>query len=245
MAPFVCKNKAPLTAIIILLAILVGLIDWWLEHETSTFIQWCAFVFAVISLMYIHFIACVDEVEYEEEKYQNDNHPIHSFQERQVEELTDSLTEEQAAEYLNKYGHLDAEGKEMPKELLDKTKNRTVFVLQPIHVTESELEEKLNNNNQIDMETNNNKELPKALQDPKIVNGYSLHNINKKYRSMYGDICQFATVGAKKSEEELMAKVKLYGYPVTVDKPKDGAIAFELACEPKLRIPETGYFGIK
>ena len=250
MEKFARKNQTPLTTAIVLIAALTMIIDWWLEKQTSTTVQWWAFIIAVILLIYVNFVATADVIEYEEEYYPHEKgeHSVPSLQDKQVEELTKQIEHHEDAwkeAGIAVHDNLKVEYSDKdPKAKVD-SKTRTVYVVQPIHVTEEELQKTINNN-QIDMETEKPKnELPKALEDPQIVTGYSLHNINKKYRSMYGDICQFATTGERKTKEDLIAKVKLYGFPYTVDLKSNITIAFDMQCEPKVRIPESGYFGIK
>lgn len=249
MAEFTTKNRTPLNIIIVILWLLITAIDNWIEKESSTTIQWVAFVIAVLSLIYINFISVVDEVELEEEHY-----PV-SLQDKQVSELIDNEPDWRD-DFNNKMNKLYADGDTEEKsnntiapELAqgwhkngDGTMSKTVFVMQPINITQEEFDNKINQ--QIDMEKETNKELPKALANPDVVTGYSLHNINKKHRGMYADICGFA-IGVPKKESEVTAKVTSYGHKFTTERSGKTTLAFNIECEPKLRIPEKGYFEVK
>lgn len=254
MTEFTTKNRVPLNIIIVILWLLITAIDNQIEKDTSTPIQWVAFILMFFALIYVNFISVVDEVELEEEHY------VPSLQDKQVEELEksdiewndlvevlynkDSLSDEQSKEYLSKYGHLDATGSPIPKEALDgKQKMKTVFIMQPINITQEEFDNKINP--QIDMEKETKTELPKALTNPDVVTGYSLHNINKKHRGMYADICGFAIGVEPKKESEILAKVTSYGQKFTTERSGKTTIAFNIETEPKIRIPEKGYFEVK
>lgn len=241
MAEFVCNNRIKLSAIIIIVGFLLGLLDRHIENESSTLIQWVLFFIVLISVLYINFIHCVNDVEYADDEEYIGVGNVPNLQDRQVAELT---KDSHPFHDFKKPKEYKTNKQEDGNGGLDNSKEKIYYVMQPVHVTQDEFDTKIKP--QIDMADEKSKtQLDKAPAEPEIVLGYSLHSIPKKYRSMYGDICQFATVGGKKTEEELMAKIKVYGQPVKVDKPKDGAIAFEIASEPKLRIPEAGYFGIK
>lgn len=258
MAEFTTKNRTPLNIIILIVWLLITAIDNWIEKDTSTPIQWIAFILMFLAIIYVNFISVVDEVELEEEHY------VPSLQDKQVSELINDEPEWRD-DFNNKMNELYKEDskkedsfekinnditdfREKNKDWIsngDGTKTKTVFVVQPIHVTQEEFNEKIQNN-QIDMETkDNNKELPKALANPEIVIGYSLHNVHKKFRPMYNDICEFAINGSPKTEAEITAKLKPYGHPFTTERSNTNTLAFNLDSSPKIRIPESGYFGIK
>lgn len=242
MTNFASRNKISLTVIIILSWIVLSLADYKIEGEGSTPIQWVLFASMVVSLVFIHLIAVVNEVEYEEEYYQP------NLQDKQTEELT----EEQSEQYLTKYGHLDAAGNEIPDNLKklhagwaknpDGTVSKTVFVVQPIHVTQDEFEEKINNKT-INMEKKAASELKAAQPKPEAIKNYSVGHLPTKYRAIYMDVCGFATSGLEdKSYDDLIKKVRAHGHQFKEDRPHDNLIAFEL---PFLRLPKEGYFGVK
>lgn len=246
MAEFTTKNRLPLNIFIIILWLLVTAIDNWIEKDTSTTIQWIAFGTMVLSLIYVNFISVVDEVELEEEHY------VPSLQDKQVSELVNDEPEWRD-DFTNKMNKLYADGdvkKELNPRLTqgwtpngDGTMTKTVFVMQPINITQEEFNEKINP--QIMENTESKKELPKALANPEIVLGYSLHNINKKYHPMYADICGFAIGAEPKTEAAITAKLVVYGYKYTTERSGKTTIAFNVESDPKVRIPEAGYFEVK
>lgn len=262
MTEFSIKNKGPLTFLIVIICALIMVIDGWLEKDTNTTVQWVVFALGVISLMYIHLMAGAGDIEYEEEYIEPNIVDISkmSLQEQVAHEL------EFAEKVKNGELKLMRAGEEELVGVLDKNdghynennyklkdnpdKEKTIFIVQPITVTQEELKEKIeeltNNNetNNIDMETKDTKSLGDGPQINTVIN-YSLHNIHKKHRGLYADIAEFATKGTKKTEAELTAKLRSWGLEFTVDKPKSYALAFDVKSEPKLRIPESGYFAIK
>lgn len=240
MAEFTCKNRGALTILITLIFGILMFIDYKIEMESSTWTQWVFFWIGIMLIIYIHFIACVDEVEYSQEYHSFESAP--SMQDKQVAELTEEL---KAQEITLGMGYpASKEDIEWANQKPEQSKEKIFYVVQPIHVTQEEFNEKINP--QIDMENkDNNKELPKALANPEIVIGYSLHNVHKKFRPMYNDICEFAINGGTKTEADITAKLKLYGYTFTTERADKNTIAFNLDSSPKIRLPEKGYFGIK
>ncbi len=232
-------NKWPITLVIIIAGLVFGWVDAAIEKETSTWVQWAIFLICIILILLIHFYTIVDEVEYEEEYY-----PFEppSLQDKQVAELTEEL---KAQEITLGIGYpASKEDIEWANQKPEHSKEKIFYVVQPIHVTQEEFNEKINTNN-IDMKEEVKKELPKALADPEIVIGYSLHSIFKKHRPMYDDICGFAINGGTKTEAEITGRLRSYGFPFTVEKPKGNCIAFNIESSPAIRLPEKGFFGIK
>lgn len=237
MTNFASRNKISLTIIIILSWIVLSLADYKIEGDGSTPIQWVLFSSTVVSLVFIHLIAVVNEVEYEEEYYEP------SLKDKQKEEST-------GQEFLVPIGYDPEEITSNRKNKLsegwaknpDGTISKTVFVVQPIHVTQDEFEEKINNKT-INMEKKAASELKAAQPKPEAIKNYSVGHLPTKYRAIYMDVCGFATSGLEdKSYDDLIKKVRAHGHPFKEDRPHDNLIAFEL---PFLRLPKEGYFGVK
>lgn len=242
MTNFASRNRIPLTIIIIVLWIVLSLVDYKIEGGGSTPIQWALFLTTAVSLIFIHLVAVVNEVEYEEEYYEP------SLQDKQIEELTER------EDFLVRLGDVKHDQPIIEKsEKLNKlsegwAKNadgslsKTVFVVQPIHVTQEEFEEKINNKT-INMEKKAASELKAAKPKPEAIKNYSVGHLPTKYRAIYMDVCGFATSGlVDKSYDDLIKKVRVHGHPFKEDRPHDDLIAFEL---PFLRLPKEGYFGVK
>jgi len=245
MTNFASRNKVPLTILIIILWAVFSFIDYKIEGKSSTMIQWILFFVTIIILVFTHFIAAADEIEYQEEQYpiQNCGFPLPGGPEDESE-----ITKEDIMTIVHDYA-IEEHYKTHPKENVlegwkpngDGTMSKTVFVMQPINITQDEFNEKINP--QINMERKSVKELKPATEKLVAIITYKANNIPQRFKAMYGDICNFATSGEPKTEDEITKKIMGYGRPFKTDRPQDGLVAFEI--ENGIRLPEAGYFGVK
>ncbi len=243
MTNFASRNKAPLTFLIIIFWAVLSFIDYKIEDKSSTTIQWLLFAVMVIGIGFIHFISASNEIEYTEEHYPTNNggFPIPGFEgDPQVGEIIEEPVL-QYHEHYHDHGNRDAAGNLIAPVFKDHVKQRMVYIVQPINVTEEEFNEKINP--QINMERKSAKELKPATEKLVPIVTYGLTNIPQKFKAMYGDICNFATSGEPKTEDEITKKIMGYGRPYTAIRPEDGLVAFEI--ENGIRLPEAGYFGVK
>lgn len=86
-----------------------------------------------------------------------------------------------------------------------------------------------------------------ASDMPKVegIKGFSLHNIHKKWRPMYQDICAFA-LHAVQNEHEVDAKVQKWGLKYQKARAGSNLIAYVIEHGwGNQRIPEAGFFEVK
>lgn len=263
------NNRNPLTLLVCIVTFVLMYLCYLLENQSSTIIQWIIFAAGLLCAIYLQFSDLEDDVEYPEENYELADHRaqkiIQELDERDNSEgFSHSDPIQISSVSLQKVKNEDIWIDENSSFKIDgdvkkwhgKTSmdlsplkesepiKRTVFVVQPITITQEEFNEKFNQNN--NMETNKPSAVgpaPKAEpQKEQPIVSYSLHGIPQKWRAMVDDICSYATRGEKKKLEDIVAKIAIYGHPYQTERKYHNLVAFKFDF---IRIPAVGYFGIK
>lgn len=229
MKEIICNNRSKLSIIISIIALALGWIDAQIEKETSNTIQWIIFFAAIISLFYINFVACIDDVVYEEEPEKKENKNQISI----VNFDPTPMSFHQFRRMMEAQNHKDTPAKPINRETINKLK-----------------QVKMDNiNKKPAAEINAKSEGPqieKAPEQPKIepVKGYSLHNVHKKWRPMYQDVCSFA-ISSVKTENELDKKVLTWGYKFEKIRGGEELVAYVILTDGgNQRIPNAGFFAV-
>lgn len=258
------NNRNPLTLLTIIITFALMYLCYCIENQSSTIIQWIIFVAGLMFCIYLQFSDLEDDIEWSENDYDFDDKRA----EKIIQEQDNSdnvpgefphfpLTNEQANEVgwvplkpfpegqvLNTKEPITGVTMDLSHLKEMKPIKKTIFVVQPINITEHEFNEKINQNN--NMETNKQSaakpELESAPKKEQPIVSYSLHGIPQKWRAMVDDICSYATRGEKKKLEDIKAKIAVYGQPYKTETKYHNLVAFKFDF---IRIPVEGYFGIK
>lgn len=248
---FLYENRGKLT----LLALLLGLIGLYLDFQFkgiySSTIQWSIFWVVAIFIFYVQFVAGIliaddqlsDDLDYDfEEKeipkdlFSDDTSPtvINQAEIQTAVESTSETTNDQI-DFRDEVKQAAADGK------------KVVFLVQPIIMSENDLTDKLEemkNNNESDKTIQSGASGPvkELQQEEKGVHTYSTRLVPYRYRQMFEDIHSFAITHGPQTTDAIVKKVQAYGHPFKKVENGQKLVAFEF---PFMRMPETGFFGVK
>lgn len=267
MGTFINNNRGKLSLIAIAVAFLLAWLASFIfpEHEKIT--NWLIFIACLFVVGRINFIHFSDDFDIQEEFIPGHDYDREVVPKQAVNSKPDDLldadikaiktyialghTKEEAINAFNKaFGPgtviesipeinqteikmKDNKNPEAPKA--EVTQKQPEIVIAPTFREESNSE--------------NTAPAPEPVDDgkpkPEGVKGYSLHNIHKRWRPMYQDVCSYA-ISTVKSESELDAVVNRWGNKNTKVRAGSNLVAYVVEHGlGNIRIPEAGFFEIK
>lgn len=246
---FLYHNRWKLTIIAVILGIIGQYLAVKIEGAHSTPTQWFIFLIIMIFFIYIHFIS---GILIEESDLKDDLN--YTFEEKELP--NDLFSTEAAPTLLEITNEVEAAANENNdqiafrddiKEAMRDKKNKMVYLVQPIIVTQNELTSKLE-----EMKNTNDAEklvqsgasgpVKELVQEEKGVVTYATRMVPYRYRGMYDDIHGFAITAGPQTTDNIVKKIQPYGYPFKKIDNGPKLVAFDFGF---IRMPEAGYFGVK
>jgi hypothetical protein len=241
------------TVITIIAAIIAFSIDYYFKGTIDNSIGVIIFCIAVFLVVYFHLYLTIDQedLDYKQEFYNSINHKtIEIMSEEQKPKPSSWASTDSKPAYFDKETPKEEKITEVKAEELkpempkDNSKDDQKERLEDLKAA-NENSEKDNSNDKSPIKDNNN-----AIIDNKTpiiskgIRSYSLHNVNKRYRAMFDDMCSFSVNNGVKPEQMVIDHFRKYGYPLDIKRPENepkGLIAFNLGF---LRIPMEGFFEV-
>lgn len=231
----------------IIAAIIAFSIDYYFKGTIDNSIGIIILCVAVFFVVYFKLYLTVDDLDldYKQEFYESINHKtIKNMSEEQKPKPSSWASTDSKPSFFEPTPKKDEPIKESKDNSLSDQKERLEDLKANLSTPENS--QKDNSDNKTPIEDNNN-----AIKDNKTpiiskgIKSYSLHNVNKRYRAMFDDMCSFSVNNGVKSEQMVIDHFRKYGYPLDIKRPENepkGLIAFNLGF---LRIPLEGFFEVK
>lgn len=259
MGTFINNNRGKLSLIAIAVAILLAWLASWLIPQHENLSNWLILVACLFVLGRINFVHFSDEFDIQEEFV-----PGYDYDREVVpEQLKDNTRNCQAInnQLVNLSGNQSDLNK--PLEKLSFWDSKKAEINQPEikmkdnknpEAPKSEVKEKqpeivLAPTFREENNSENTAPAPEPTDDgkpkPDGVKGYSLHNIHRRWRPMYQDVCSFA-ISSVKTEAELDGIVNKWGNKNTKVRAGSNLVAYVVEHGlGNIRIPEAGFFEVK
>lgn len=245
----------------IIAAIIAFSIDYYFKGTIDNSIGIIILCVAVFFVVYFKLYLTVNDLDldYKQEFYESINHKtIETMSEEQKPKPSSWASTDSKPAYFDKETTKpEPIAEKEPTKVEFKDETVTFFVKEDNSLSDqkerledlkasTENSQKDNSDNKTPIEDNNN-----AIKDNKTpiiskgIKSYSLHNVNKRYRAMFDDMCSFSVNNGVKSEQMVIDHFRKYGYPLDIKRPENepkGLIAFNLGF---LRIPLEGFFEVK
>lgn len=255
MGTFINNNRGKLSLIAIAVAFLLAWLASFIfpEHEKIT--NWLIFIACLFVVGRINFIHFADDFDIQEEfvpgyDYDRESIPQARCTDDNLEFGTQSIREHfiSTTKPTQKLSFWDSTKREINQPEIQ-MKDKTNPEAPKAEVTEKQPEIVIAPTFREESSSENNAPSPEPVDDgkpkPEGVKGYSLHNIHKRWRPMYQDVCSYA-ISTVKSETELDAVVNKWGNKNTKVRAGSNLVAYVVEHGlGNIRIPEAGFFEIK
>lgn len=255
MGTFINNNRGKLSIIAIAVAFLLAWLASFLPTSYINLVNWLIFIACILTLGFINFADDIVDFDVLEEHapgydYERGAEPqsktpsneIEFGDKNQRDVYIDSLKPKQ------KLSFWDSKKAEINQPEIKMKDNKNPEAPKA-EVTEKQPEIVIAPTFREETSSENNAPSPEPVDDgkpkPEGVKGYSLHNIHKRWRPMYQDVCSYA-ISTVKSESELDAVVNRWGNKNTKVRAGSNLVAYVVEHGlGNIRIPEAGFFEIK
>lgn len=256
MGTFINNNRGKLSLIAIAVAFLLAWLASFIfpEHEKIT--NWLIFIACLFVVGRINFIHFADDFDIQEEfvpgyDYEREKQPQAKTPSINIPDDVFKIQSKPSVDYsipVEKLSFWDSKKAEINQPEI-KMKDKTNPEAPKAEVTEKKPEIVIAPTFREELSSENNAPSPEPVDDgkpkPEGVKGYSLHNIHKRWRPMYQDVCSYA-ISTVKSETELDAVVNKWGNKNTKVRAGSNLVAYVVEHGlGNIRIPEAGFFEIK
>ena len=267
MGTFINNNRGKLSTIAIAVAFLLAWLASFLPFQYVNILNWIIFIACVLTLGFINFADDLVDFDVLEEHAPGYDYDREVVPKQAVNSKPDDLLDAdiKAIKTYIALGHTKEEAINAfnkafgPRKVIESTPeiNQTEIKMEnkknpeapKAEVTEKQPEIVIAPTFREETSSENNTTSPEPADDgkpkPEGVKGYSLHNIHKRWRPMYQDVCSYA-ISTVKSETELDAVVNKWGNKNTKVRAGSNLVAYVVEHGlGNIRIPEAGFFEIK